>query len=95
MTAENVEKDIAPVRSPALARGLTASDRRRMAVTANTHLMYASAWRRYASSWRRGACSSGSRLDGSCTRCIGDAASEPVILCWGRRYQRDRPVQGH
>ena len=46
-----------------------------------THIMYASAWRRYASSWRRGACSSGSRLDESCTRCIGDAASEPVILC--------------
>ena len=52
-----------------------------MAVAANTHIMYASAWRRYASSWRRGACSSGSRLDESCTRCIGDAASEPVILC--------------
>ena len=51
------------------------------AVAANTHIMYASAWRRYASSWRRGAYSSGSRLDESCTRCIGDAASEPVILC--------------
>ena len=81
MTAENVEKDIAPVRSPALARGITASDCRRMAVAANTHLMYASAWRRYAMPRRRGACSSGSRLDESCTRCIGDAASEPVILC--------------
>ena len=81
MTTENVEKDIAPLRSPALARGLTAPDSRRVAVAANTHIMYASAWRRYASSWRRGARSSGSRLDESCTRYIGDAASEPVILC--------------
>ena len=82
MTTENVEKDIAPVRSPALARGITAPDSRRMAVAANTHIMYASAWRRYAMQLAyMGACSSGSRLDESCTRCIGDAASEPVILC--------------